>query len=245
MQSESKPAPRALTLAAAKGDVEAMRAAQSASSADCLDAVDPACGATALHIAAAKGHVEAARWLVTQNPEVRTAVDAEGATALERATADRLWRVCGVVAEHIDDLLPGRSPRSALQNALIAGDAETALWLLGEGGSAAALAADGSTALHVAATSGALDADDALSQALLASGARALEAPDRNHVTALHAAVLAGREGAVARLVAAGAKTNTTDSSGETLLQSARELAYDDVGKRVLALVSQAAKGPD
>jgi len=233
------PPPRALTIAAATGNDAALQAAFDADPSH-LSELDPAIGGSALHVAAAKDRRGAVAWLLAKGADA-TVADAEGATPLMRATEDRLWGVCGQLAATVDSALatargPGGPP--ALHNALLVGDKATALFLLREvGASAAATDAEGASALHCAATSGLLDDDDELARALLGGGGgAALDAADSAGATPLICAVLAGREGTVKGLLAAGASRAATDLSGQTAAEHAAEGAFDATGKRILAL---------
>ena len=118
--SAPRPPPLPLTKAAAAGDVGALAAALRGGAA--IDAVDPACGGTALHVAAKRGHAAVVAFLLDNGAD-RTAEDAAGATARERAADDGKWVCCALLGAGPDDPAPGgRCARPPLQGALLAGD---------------------------------------------------------------------------------------------------------------------------
>ena len=118
--SAPRPPPLPLTKAAAAGDVGALAAALRGGAA--IDAVDPACGGTALHVAAKRGEAAAVAHLLDAGAD-RTAKDAAGATARERAADDGKWVCCALLGAGPDDPAPGgRCARPPLQGALLAGD---------------------------------------------------------------------------------------------------------------------------
>lgn len=157
-------------------------------------------GATALHLAARDNRAEIAEILLTAASGARTdLIDAAGRAALHDALDARNWDVAGVLLDHGADIelprpapsifAPGAKVVTPLQHAALTGDHEVAQFLLDRGCPRGTPAANGRTALHMAAQAG----HRAIVRQLLAPDGAAALIPDSNGLTPIHLAASNGK----------------------------------------------------